>query len=45
MAGRMPRSTVEIVRGTGHYFSRREREAAASVGQFAEDAIGERSAQ
>jgi uncharacterized protein len=45
MAGRLPRSTVEIVPGAGHYFSRREREAATIVGRFAVDAIGERSAQ
>jgi hypothetical protein len=45
MAGRLPRSTVEIVPGAGHYFSRREREAAVIVGRFAVGAIGERSAQ
>ncbi len=35
MAGRLPRSTVEIVAGADHYFGKREREAARIVARFA----------
>jgi pimeloyl-ACP methyl ester carboxylesterase len=36
LAERLPNATVEVVPGVGHYFSRREREAARIVGEFAE---------
>ena len=36
LAGRLPRATVRVVEGTDHYFPRREKEAAALVGAFAE---------
>ena len=36
VAGRLPRSTVEIVANADHYFAKREREAAQIVGSFAE---------
>jgi alpha/beta superfamily hydrolase len=39
LAGAFPDATVEIVPGTGHYFSKREREAAALIGGFAERAL------
>jgi alpha/beta superfamily hydrolase len=35
MAGRLPRSTVEIVAGADHYFGKREREVARIVSGFA----------
>jgi pimeloyl-ACP methyl ester carboxylesterase len=34
-----PNARTEIVAGTDHYFWRREREAAAIVGDFADDAL------
>ena len=34
-AGRLPRSSVEIVSGAGHYFGKREQEAARLVAEFA----------
>lgn len=42
MAGRLPRSTVEIVSGADHYFGKREREAGRIVGAFAETMLRSR---
>ena len=39
MAGRLPRSTVEIVSSADHYFAKRERVAAEIVGAFAGQVI------
>jgi uncharacterized protein len=39
MAGRLPRSTVEIVAGADHYFGKREREAARIVAGFAQQIL------
>jgi alpha/beta superfamily hydrolase len=36
---RLPRSTVQVIPGTGHFFERREGEIAAMVGRFAEAAL------
>lgn len=36
MAGRLPRSTVEVVSGADHYFRGRERDAGRIVAEFAE---------
>jgi pimeloyl-ACP methyl ester carboxylesterase len=38
-AAGFPDATVEVVPGTDHYFWRRERDAAAIVGAFAERAL------
>jgi len=42
LAGRFPGATVQIVPNTGHYFPKREREAAALIGEFAERILLER---
>jgi hypothetical protein len=42
VAGRLPRSTVEIVANADHYFAKREREAARIVGSFAERTLRKR---
>lgn len=43
LARRFARSTVVVVKGTDHFFGRREREAAEIVGTFAErELLGER---
>ena len=39
MAGRLPRSTVEIVASTDHYFGKRERDAARIVARFARQVL------
>lgn len=39
-AAGLPRASVEILDGTDHYLWRREREAAAIVGRFADEALG-----
>ena len=39
MAGRLPRSTVEIVAGADHYLGKREREAARIVAGFAQQVL------
>ena len=36
---KLPDATVVVVPGADHYFSRREREAAAIVGGFAEERL------
>jgi alpha/beta superfamily hydrolase len=43
LAGRIPRAEVAVVAGTNHFFWRREREAAALVGAFAERTLREGS--
>ncbi len=43
LAGRIPRAEVTVVEGTNHFFWRREREAAALVGAFAERTLREGS--
>jgi pimeloyl-ACP methyl ester carboxylesterase len=35
----LPNATVEIIKGTDHFFWKREREAAAQVAAFAERAL------
>jgi alpha/beta superfamily hydrolase len=39
MAGRLPRSTVEIVSGADHFFGKREHEAARIVARFARQVL------
>jgi uncharacterized protein len=39
-AAGLPQASVEILEGTDHFLWRREREAAAIVGRFADDALG-----
>jgi alpha/beta superfamily hydrolase len=41
LAGRLPRSNVEIVSNANHYFAKREKEAARLVGEFARRAVAE----
>jgi len=40
IAARLPRAEAVIIEGADHLFFRREREAAAVVGEFAERAAG-----
>lgn len=42
LAERMPRAELRIVKGADHFFGRREREVAETVGGFLEDALGQR---
>jgi uncharacterized protein len=44
LARQLSQGTVHVVEGTDHYFGRREREAAAIVGAFAENALSAGSA-
>lgn len=39
LSRRLPRVTAEVIRGTDHFFWRREREAAERVGRFAAEAL------
>jgi uncharacterized protein len=39
LARRLPQATVEIIRGTDHFFWKREREVATLVGEFASRAL------
>jgi alpha/beta superfamily hydrolase len=44
LGGTLPNASIEIMPSTDHYFGRREREAAALIGAFAERAVfGDRS--
>jgi pimeloyl-ACP methyl ester carboxylesterase len=39
LARRLPKAAVTVVKGTGHFFPKREREVARIVGRFAEAAV------
>ena len=39
LGAEFPRARVEILEGTDHYLWRREREAAALIGEFADDVV------
>jgi alpha/beta superfamily hydrolase len=39
LAGRLPKASVAVVKGTGHFFPKRERDVASIVGRFAEQTV------
>jgi pimeloyl-ACP methyl ester carboxylesterase len=39
LAQRLPKAAVTVVKGTGHFFPKREREVAEIVARFAEGAV------